>query len=325
MLVVIAIIAMLAGLGLATLYQSQQSARAARTRSLIIKLNQAMATRWESYRTRRLPIDLSQLSGDIRQFALCQLLARRQLMRMELPDNWDDVTLPNSGSSNPQPPYLGPNNERPWTTLLPAGTTEWQWTGIPLPGGGRVVIAPTALSLSYYRRYKQLPSTPSNTYQGAECLYLAMTSGMGDESASDLIISTQDIGDYDNDGALEFHDGWGRPIDFIRWPAGFYSDLQPGDPSAGNTYAGHDPAKYHDPFDPLKVDPLAFELTPLIYSGGPDGDLALRTHVGGGSGYDLNDPYFSNSGAPCLGAPDVGVNGGSSEDNIHNHLLDLRR
>ena len=27
--------------------------------------------------------------------------------------------------------------------------------------------------------------------------------------------------------ALEFIDGWGNPIRFLRWPAGFVSDLQP--------------------------------------------------------------------------------------------------
>jgi hypothetical protein len=36
-----------------------------------------------------------------------------------------------------------------------------------------------------------------------------------------------DVGDLDQDGLPEFLDGWGQPIKYLRWPAGFqYSDLQ---------------------------------------------------------------------------------------------------
>ena len=45
------------------------------------------------------------------------------------------------------------------------------------------------------------------------------------------------IGDTDDDGAPEFLDGWGRPIEFIRWPTGFAerSDLM-----SGNSDADHE-------------------------------------------------------------------------------------
>jgi hypothetical protein len=36
-----------------------------------------------------------------------------------------------------------------------------------------------------------------------------------------------EIGDIDKDGAMEFWDGWGRPILFLRWPASFASPLLP--------------------------------------------------------------------------------------------------
>lgn len=333
MLVTIAIIAMLAGLAMASLYAAQQSARAARTRATIAKLHQALAPRWESYRTRRLPMDLSASYGNARQLALFQLLARRQLMRMELPDRWADINFDVFGSLE-----AAPYPERAFWVgmggLLPAGKTERHLAKIPgnIPGTDIVIPRP-ALSQAYLRRYGQISPPPTPTYQGAECLYMILTTGLGDDSGADVVFSRQDIGDFDNDGAPEFLDGWGRPIDFLRWAPGFYSDLQPGNPAASNPITGHDPQEFHDPFDPLRVDPIAFELFPLIYSGGPDGDLAIEAHVGAGFGSknDFNDPY-----APSVpeepselekwrGSPTTGTFGGGPDDNIHNHLLDLRR
>ncbi len=34
------------------------------------------------------------------------------------------------------------------------------------------------------------------------------------------------IGDTDGDGAPEFVDGWGHPINFLRWAPGFESQIQ---------------------------------------------------------------------------------------------------
>jgi hypothetical protein len=128
----------------------------------------------------------------------------------------------------------------------------------------------------------------------------------GDGEARTMF-SAQDIGDVDEDGLPEFLDGWGNPIQFLRWAPGFIakSSLMSGDSDAD-----------HDPFDPFRrsspnvlnpldtsyppvmqsyikalrgqnspmtpSDPLVpsvrwvgFRLVPLIFSGGPDGSTDL--------------------------------------------------
>ncbi len=141
---------------------------------------------------------------------------------------------------------------------------------------------------------------------GAELLYLVIMLATGDGEARALF-KESDIGDTDPagpDGAPEFLDGWGNPIRFIRWPAGFVSPLQTGDPDSD-----------HDPFDPMKVDSGAYRLVPLIYSAGADGLSGLDN----ASNYDypqtggIRDPYTRLMGAI--------QDQGEAADNIHNHLI----
>ena len=58
LLVTITVLAILASLLLGALFAAQDAARAQKTRSTIAKLHGLMMDRWESYRTRRLPIEL---------------------------------------------------------------------------------------------------------------------------------------------------------------------------------------------------------------------------------------------------------------------------
>jgi hypothetical protein len=48
----------------------------------------------------------------------------------------------------------------------------------------------------------------------------------GDKSALDYFDSTE-IGDTDGDGMPEILDGWGTPLTFIRWPAGYCEQVGP--------------------------------------------------------------------------------------------------
>ncbi len=163
----------------------------------------------------------------------------------------------------------------------------------------------------------------------------------GDGEARTLF-SRQDIGDTDDDGAPEFLDGWGRPIHFIRWPAGFLgeSDLMSGDAQSD-----------HDPFDPFRRDHLsaqgpsaksypfngnwilqlrnpdsAFRLVPLVYSAGSDGITDINNSGGLVTQFD---PYARDADPPNdfeFGVPrdDAGDGEDNSIDNIHNHLQDGR-
>jgi len=158
-------------------------------------------------------------------------------------------------------------------------------------------IATPALAV----RYAQSPLPGAGSpFAPAEMLYLIVSIG----SAKDIQLFNQsEIGDTDEDGCPEFIDGWGRPIMFLRWAPGFI-------PANGaHGIQTGDAVNDHDPFDVLKLEPAAFHLTPLIYSGGPDREYGLSTGQGGGG--------------TGVGAPNP-PGSGEHYDNIHNHLVEAR-
>jgi hypothetical protein len=175
----------------------------------------------------------------------------------------------------------------------------------------------------------------------------------GDGEARSLFKESE-IGDTDGDGALEFLDGWGHPINFLRWAPGFDSQIQ----LNANNYTGpadqnwiKDAAKDHDPFDVYRVDqydsgssppnPAAFRLVPLIYSGGRDETFGIRlvkpyvTWQGLPTNQNnppnslpklspyqkVSDPTATPPDNDYLGTPNAD---GTATDNIHNHMLGLR-
>src|SRR5262249_21690200 len=100
----------------------------------------------------------------------------------------------------------------------------------------------------------------------------------GDGEARTLFLESS-IGDTDGDGAPEFLDGWGHPISFLRWAPGFDSPLQQNAISLGTPTSAawlQAATTGHDPFDLFRVDPAAFRLVPLIYSGGRDESTGLE-------------------------------------------------
>lgn len=395
MLVVIVIIGMLAALAMAGLFASQESARRTRTEGFIGQLNNHMAYRWETYRTRRLPVTNSYADASIegtyaydvralkigldmdpddprshldnQRAAAMQLIARRQLMRIELPDRWYDVAFDDDTWTPPIPPAM--QLSLPMADFLPepaydgalgpvinsagvvAGArvlSPFPGAGLNPPGGGdaptpwdyveraRVSwINRTSLSYAYMRRYQQVVAqrgaVPTRLYQGAECLYMILTTGMGDETTGGGAFNQRDYADVDDDGMPEFVDGWGRPIGFLRWAPGFRSDMQTGNPDDD-----------HDPFDPRRVDTLAFRLFPLIYSAGPDGayseegsgnsPFGIEGHSGpidpASTRVNLNDPYApspNNAGAYVFrGTPLDESAGIGPNDNIFNQKLQVR-
>lgn len=108
--------------------------------------------------------------------------------------------------------------------------------------------------------------TGTEEYMAAELLYMQV---MADPVGAGMF-SEGEIGDYDQDGLPEFLDGWGRPIRYILWPAGFFgnnnceSDLQV-------TTVTNNAKFVHDPFDTANIEPGTPALYPLIFSAGPDG------------------------------------------------------
>jgi hypothetical protein len=345
------IVAIIAAAILGTASAALDAARRSRTQSIVLKLHNLIMERWGDYETRRVDIsplhiqnldDLMQnwvqngtlkpgeaalVRGQI--MADLRLLGLRELMKIEMPDRWSDIAL------------------------APVGG--------PIGASPEVLAARTPLAQRYLRQYQQFDASLDEdvirSNQGAECLYMTVMYGTGDGEAREQF-TDQDIGDTDDDGAPEFLDGWGRPIGFIRWPAGLASPVQPLNPDPITGDLVRDPLNDHDPFDPFRRDsPTAqptmskqrlygnfwskvahlkdpqravdagFALVPLIYSIGPDedADLVVSPLSTGPEFTPSFDPYglypLENGDDAQLGRTvDLEDDGEGWHDNIHNHL-----
>ena len=387
LLAVMAIIAILAAGMVSALSQAKESAKKMRTRQLIAKLHEQMMPRWESFQTRRLPVTvpLPPTSSNMpltgfpqttpqnpyiqagiygRGVAWFRLWATRELIRMEMPDRYTDLTftptsLINQVTVNGQPKTQAFISDQRLAYLQRiASLLGTQTTNLP-------DIMTTKLAKA---------NSP------AECLYLVISVGTTDQDLYGMTFSPADWGDTDNDGMPEFLDAWGNPISFLRWAPGFQSDLQPvysvlqsspgynqlppalpPDPKNPNAVLTHFPVEVdgrnsavryvslfnynnnHDAFDPLEVDPgplllrkmvpeRGYNLIPLIFSAGPNGNLNGILYGNDMDGYGLftnildvtapsdTDPYNSSSfnGTPTMRGA---ITDNSAYDNIHNHLI----
>lgn len=319
LLLVIAIIGLLASTVLFAMYGAQQEARASRTRSQIVHVDQILRDHWEGYQTRPAPIRIP-AGTNPRQASLLRLAAIRELMRMELPDSKADLLA---------------------TPLTIAPPSLWR---AYIRRADRQIRGKHGASGDWTQDQYWTP-----TFANAECLYLIVaTLRDGDRTALESFRET-DIGDVDNDGMPELLDAWGRPIRFLRWAPGFQSDIQPF--HANNQFVPYsgdlDPAQdgsagpNPDPFDPLKVDPRwsdsvtnndPFLIHPLIYSAGADGEYDVATGIDL-SGFTaqqqrqaIDDPYIADTNGRRIGAVGDTNNNGVIEwrDNIHNHFVEIR-
>lgn len=178
--------------------------------------------------------------------------------------------------------------------------------------------------------------------RNAELLYLVATNGDPESRSS---FSDREVADTDGNGLLEFVDGWGRPICWMRWAPGLESsDRQPpipADDGEGNgRFVYDDELRDADPFNPLGVSGNAISeggalptvnypdkgwfLAPYVFSGGSDVDSDENTDdvwYGLIAPHDYsNDPYTPAFGNPAIadGAPDGSK---THKDNIDNHTL----
>lgn len=301
LLIVVVIIGILAGIALAALAAARQSARISKTEATIAKLHTIIMAKYESYRTRRVPIDSSVITGKTtQQIARMRLDGLRDLMRMEMPERWNDINDPPVTFSYPSP----------WSFSFALGQVP---------------------SLTNAWRTQLVQRPPGGDYDSAECLYMIVAANPDDLAQ----FTDTEIGDADGDGYREFIDGWGNPIKFLRWAPAFNdSDIQwnivpVGDASQMAAAAKDD----HDPFDVRNADAKSWRLMPLIYSAGPDGiyDISL------GDNHFTWSPCFNSDGsARVVGQPldskntsktNPADNPNGSEDhydNITNHRLGVR-
>lgn len=318
LMVTMVIVAILAALALAGLSGVRQRAKIDKTRSTIRKLNEIILPQYESYLDRRVKVTGGQvryLNAPAGAFVItgtqtepAATVAYRRLRGLRLAMS---LELPDQ-----------------WADVAPADDVpEW------------AVTSPVRRYAAFKAAAKKLDP---KTYGSAECLGMIVLRGGFNPNAVETF-RADEIGDIDNDGAPEFHDGWGRPIAFIRWPAGFMSPVQQPDATVNP-----------DPFDPMLVTgtcvsppgtPPApdYGLIPLIYSPGPD-ESTNDPNTGGAMGYGLQDsnspaavpngwanlpgwadptktgPLSTRQGWPYAGAYSDGT-GAAARDNVTNHDL----
>jgi hypothetical protein len=303
-MVVVVIIGMLASAVLFAMYGLLDEAKGDRTKTQIARIDRFIMDRWESFRTRQVRVAVPPNLNNPGMLNRTRLYAIRELMRLELPDRVTDVSIdPVSGVSLPT---LARGYRRKCFILLGPD--------------------PSNPSKPNYSRW-------STSHEGSECLFLILTAlnEDGSSAASDSLAPSE-TGDTDGDGMLEVLDGWGKPIEFLRWAPGFYSDRQP---YGIVTAPLSDP---NDPFDPARVDPRwtglttppgysPFALYPLIFSAGPDGlyEVNTGTVVYPATTPVPNDPYAFMF-PYVAGTEPVGslINGGAgAADNFHNHWVEV--
>jgi hypothetical protein len=339
-MVVTSIIAVLASAVLVAMFGVAEQAKAVRTKAQVAKLHEMIMAKWQSYNTRTLRVTLPAIpqpaTGPPRRWpvipepfvdtngngkwdtgepflsptvpngdpngngqydsgvARVRLDMLRDLMRMELPDRISDLT--------DSPAAI-------WPAAMPSPSL-WQSYRRRADAAIKAKFGPSAVWQTEWAN--------NSSEQGAECLYLIIASIRDGDSRGIDYFKESEIGDVNENGMLEILDAWGNPIVFLRWPAGYSSEVQRPDPNIAA-----------DAFDPHHVDTRGtYRLIPLIYSAGPDAIYDILTDDSPAIHYSttdpLNDPYHSwASGARLVGMPfDSDGDGLDDGDNITNHLLD---
>ncbi len=328
LMVVIVIISILASLMLAGLNTATRLAKISRTESTIRKIHEIIMPQYETYTRRNIqtyPPDSSDLvagGANMNISAAITLVAKRRMQALEMPERWTDVAcLSNSTDSfkscNDTTPIMYADRVTPISKRFKNIFNEHQKR-----------LSPQSLLDS------------SNLEHTAECLWMGVMQGGYADPGIVAHFRDDEFGDTNKNGAREFVDGWGKPINFLRWAPGFTSRYQSADMSSQS----------HDSFDPRRVDPFATNnLVPLIYSAGPDDaydcifdDIDKNTNVVFDYSNRAFDPYYTSrlpnnahlhvkinatkrigcytdTTTPTPGS--FGTSGAASQDNIHSHSL----
>ncbi len=315
LLIVIAVIGIMAGMVLYTLAGAQKDASIAKTQATIRKLNEIMLAKWEEFRYRAVKVHLPPEALDTRviagqkqtllspkEGARLRMMILRDTMRMEFPDRYSDIlyapityNLVFLTADNPAP-LSNTNNDVAVSPLIAREVPgiynnfrrRFVTTGAII--GNPTTITPGAVG--------SLNPGITEEYQGAELLYQIVAASNFEGSSALEYFRASEIGDVDGDGMPEFLDGWGQPIRWIRWPAG-YGFVDSASLAAAGLGSSPDAAMkvrpvdadlndktVPDPMDPLRTDwrwSLAsfsaqrpWMLVPLIISAGPDGDFDIQ-------------------------------------------------
>jgi hypothetical protein len=293
MLVVLVILGVLTSLSLAGLAGAALRGRAEKTKSTIRKLNEIVMPHYEGYLRRRVAFTLAGAgppaasSGEAFDFytntltgstfgprppsgtaawpavtganstrakGQARLQKLRALLIYEMPDSWMDVRINSAPTTPTTPPFLLNSGSFAIPPSLQTGAVR--------------------AYASYLNSFPGITGTSTppvmDSFGSAECLHMLVSRSMMEPTAMEQFRSDE-IGDFDKDGAPEFLDGWSNPLLFLRWAPAASSPLASGSAGIKSPIQIADPIRQHDPFDPQRVDSGGFALYPLIISSGPNG------------------------------------------------------
>ena len=311
LLVSLVIVSILAAMTLSGLSAVRRRSREEATRTTIRKIHEIIVPQYESYLDKR--ISALKMSDEINQLPTITSAAR--------PDCFDASTSTPLARRKFELRKLA-SIRRTLSLEMPDNWDDVGGLPGPPPGFSNYQSGLTRAYASYEG------STATDQYQGAECLYMiCLLSGFQPEAMENF--RAEEIGDKDSDGKPEFHDAWGMPIRFIRWPTGFDGPItlnQDTDPFDPDTIDGPSNGV---PYGPTSASPPRFLLgtTPLIYSPGLDQEYGWvrgaetwnKLPVSGPSQQsmvNLDRLTFSSTDSRHFAAPD---GNGGTEDNISNH------
>jgi prepilin-type N-terminal cleavage/methylation domain-containing protein len=237
LMVVLIVISILSALMMSGLIVARSNATSAKTASTIRKLHEVIIPYYEDYQTRRPALGDTTALLTLTNGRTClndlKRIAIRRLMTLELPERPEDVTESLVTAAN--------------GGFLPYAKT---YVGVTCKLDE---VPPVA------RRYRSIiTSLPAGQVaNNAELLHLIVTRGPVADADVIAHFRPDEVADVDKDGLQEFVDGWGKPIQFRRWPTGFASPAQPIDGTRRT-------------IDSWFSD-RGHRLVPLIFSAGPDG------------------------------------------------------
>ena len=306
LLVVISIIAFMSGMFVVAYRGAAQESTVLKTRGTIQKISEVLNSRMDEYNSYPVAIRIP-TGGGIPSTAVpmtvagattsvlrerARLLALRDIIRMEMPDHPDDLKFTTY--------WKGSRTQADFKTFLegfpPFSTFPGLAGAIPTglsvdpttPPGYFVKGTLTARTKALITRLSASAWNPINewdkTNANAELLFIIVEGSDLNGSSAIELFGKSEIKDTDGDGLNEFVDAFGKPIRWIRWPAGFagssryHPDML--DPAL---VVGGRLTVSSEPIDRLGTDPgwntaqtPGTGLSPLVISAGSDGAFGIR-------------------------------------------------
>lgn len=310
-LTVMIILSLMAGMVVTAVQGVTRSARESRTRNIIAAVDSVLMEQYQSYKYRAFSVEVpdtfnptsrnpnTEVGFEVlaSEAARVRLMMVRDMQRMEMPDRLSDIAdAPAMLRAAVSPVAIdqatglirGARNDRSVRRTFPV---NWYDGTASFANGGDNVPSKLAAYRDRFPTGFNFNDPTAIANQGAECLFLIMsTSFVGGSPAIDAI-PTSNIGDTDEDGLSEILDGWGQPLGFVRWPIGYFDFEQSIDTTVPDDfdlfrsdYTFHVDTSVSTVAVPtdinqgpaVKVNP--WSMRPLVVSAGADGEFGLATN-----------------------------------------------